>query len=242
GSLLRHRGQGAADRQARLLGDGKPALAPALVLAGAGVVLGGALALRLAGVDAVAGDHRHLLQLVLWNGVGLGVGGGAEETGDGCAEKQGAMHEVLRGVARFEPRETVSGAPACSPVGPPGRYILPVGVTLRPFGQTLPGMASPEPSGKPLEEAPAPLGPSPGRSAEDRLLLARIAAGDEKAFLSLVEHNHRAMVRVALSYVPSEAIAEEVVQEAWIGILQGISKFEGRCPLRAWMFRILVNC
>jgi RNA polymerase sigma-70 factor, ECF subfamily len=50
------------------------------------------------------------------------------------------------------------------------------------------------------------------------------------------------MVRVALSYVPSEAIAEEVVQEAWIGILQGIGKFEGRCPLRSWMFRILVNC
>src|SRR5499433_494432 len=103
-------------------------------------------------------------------------------------------------------------------------------------------MASPEPSGKTLEEPPVPPGSSPGLSAEDRLVLQRIAAGDEKAFLALVERNHRAMVRVALSYVPSEAIAEEVVQEAWIGILQGISKFEGRCPLRAWMFRILINC
>jgi len=103
-------------------------------------------------------------------------------------------------------------------------------------------MASPEPSGKTLEEPPVPPGSSPGLSAEDRLVLQRIAAGDEKAFLALVERNHRAMVRVALSYVPSEAIAEEVVQEAWIGIVQGIAKFEGRCPLRAWMFRILVNC
>ena len=50
------------------------------------------------------------------------------------------------------------------------------------------------------------------------------------------------MVRVAMNYVSSEGVAEEVVQEAWVGILQGLDKFEGRCPLRAWMFRILVNC
>src|SRR6516225_346239 len=100
-------------------------------------------------------------------------------------------------------------------------------------------MASAEPSGKTLEESPAPIGPAAVLSAEDRLLLQRITSGDEKAFLTLVERNQRAMVRVALSYVPSEAVAEEVVQEAWIGILQGISKFEGRCPLRSWMFRIL---
>ena len=103
-------------------------------------------------------------------------------------------------------------------------------------------MASAEPSGKTLEESPAPIGPAAVLSAEDRLLLQRITSGDEKAFLTLVERNQRTMVRVALSYVPSEAVAEEVVQEAWIGILQGISKFEGRCPLRSWMFRILVNC
>ena len=79
-------------------------------------------------------------------------------------------------------------------------------------------------------------------SPEDRAVLERLRSGDERAFLAMVERNHRAMVRVALGYVASEAVAEEVVQEAWIGILQGLDKFEGRCPLRAWMFRILINC
>jgi len=79
-------------------------------------------------------------------------------------------------------------------------------------------------------------------SAADRELVDRLRAGDERTFLGLVEKNHRAMVRAAMGYVASEAIAEEVVQEAWVGILQGLDKFEGRCPLRAWMFRILVNC
>jgi RNA polymerase sigma-70 factor (ECF subfamily) len=79
-------------------------------------------------------------------------------------------------------------------------------------------------------------------SVEDRLLVEHLRSGDERTFLTMVERNHRAMMRVAMGYVSSEAVAEEVVQEAWIGILQGLDKFEGRCPLRAWMFRILVNC
>src|SRR3974390_1475537 len=80
-----------------------------------------------------------------------------------------------------------------------------------------------------------------GLSPEDRALVKRLRSGDERAFLTIVERNHRAMMRVARGYVSSEAVAEEVVQEAWIGILQGLNKFEGRCPLRAWMVRILVT-
>ncbi|HSP19922.1 MAG TPA: sigma factor, partial [Myxococcaceae bacterium] len=79
-------------------------------------------------------------------------------------------------------------------------------------------------------------------SAEDQALVERLRSGDEIAFLTVVEKNHRSMVRIAMNYVSSEGVAEEVVQEAWVGILQGLGKFEGRCPLRAWMFRILVNC
>lgn len=89
--------------------------------------------------------------------------------------------------------------------------------------------------------APQAGGPS-ALSAEDQALVERLRVGDEPAFLALVERNHRSMVRVAMGHVRSEAVAEEVVQEAWVGILQGLDKFEGRCPLRAWMFRILINC
>ena len=98
-------------------------------------------------------------------------------------------------------------------------------------------------SGGSFEEPDAPQGGALSLlSAEDRALVERLRAGDERTFLEVVETNHRTMVRVAMGYVSSEAVAEEVVQEAWVGILQGLDKFEGRCPLRAWMIRILVNC
>ncbi len=98
-------------------------------------------------------------------------------------------------------------------------------------------------SGGPADEPDATQGGALSvLSPEDREAVERLRSGDERTFLFLVEKNHRAMVRVAMGYVASEAIAEEVVQEAWVGILQGLAKFEGRCPLRAWMFRILVNC
>jgi RNA polymerase sigma-70 factor (ECF subfamily) len=82
--------------------------------------------------------------------------------------------------------------------------------------------------------------PCSGRT-EDLRLVAAIRAGDEQAFLSLVERHHRAMVRLAGAYVPPGA-AEEVTQEAWIGVVKGLHKFEGRSSLKAWIFRILINC
>jgi RNA polymerase sigma-70 factor, ECF subfamily len=104
-------------------------------------------------------------------------------------------------------------------------------------------MPAPVSSGDSFEAPDGPqVHPLPLLSAEDRALVERLRSGDERAFLGVVQKNHRAMVRVAMGYVSCEAVAEEVVQEAWIGILQGLDKFEGRCPLRAWMFRILANC
>ena len=50
-----------------------------------------------------------------------------------------------------------------------------------------------------------------------------------------------AMLRVARMYVSSHAVAEEVVQEAWLGIIRGLDRFEGRSSLRTWMYRIVAN-
>jgi RNA polymerase sigma-70 factor (ECF subfamily) len=72
--------------------------------------------------------------------------------------------------------------------------------------------------------------------------VAALCAGDEAAFLALVQRHHAAMVRVALAYVGSRAIAEEAAQEAWLGVVKGISRFEGRSSLKSWIFQILVNC
>lgn len=59
--------------------------------------------------------------------------------------------------------------------------------------------------------------------------------------MALVERHQGPMLRIARMYVSSGAVAEEVVQEAWLGILQGLDGFEGRSSLRTWMYRILVN-
>jgi RNA polymerase sigma-70 factor (ECF subfamily) len=72
-------------------------------------------------------------------------------------------------------------------------------------------------------------------------LIEALRAGDERAFVELVDRYHASMVRVASSFVPSRAVAEEVVQDTWLGVLRGIGRFEGRSSLKTWIFRILVN-
>jgi RNA polymerase sigma-70 factor (ECF subfamily) len=71
--------------------------------------------------------------------------------------------------------------------------------------------------------------------------LAALRAGDEAAFLALVRRHNAAMVRVAQIYVGSRSIAEEVAQEAWVGVLKGLDRFEGRSSLKTWLFRIVTN-
>lgn len=75
----------------------------------------------------------------------------------------------------------------------------------------------------------------------DADLVRRLQAGDEQAFVSLVESYHAAMVALAMHFVPSRAVAEEVAQDAWLGVVRGIHRFEGRSSLKTWLFRILVN-
>jgi RNA polymerase sigma-70 factor, ECF subfamily len=81
--------------------------------------------------------------------------------------------------------------------------------------------------------------PVPERT-EDQLV-ARLRAGEEEAFALLVERHHAGMVRVALGYVRTRAVAEEVAQDAWIGFLRGLDGFEGRSSLRTWLYRIVIN-
>jgi RNA polymerase sigma-70 factor, ECF subfamily len=77
--------------------------------------------------------------------------------------------------------------------------------------------------------------------ADDHPLVERLRAGDEEAFMDLVARWSPSMLRVARMYVPTQAVAEDVVQETWLGVLNGIDRFEGRSSLRTWVFSILVN-
>ena len=78
-------------------------------------------------------------------------------------------------------------------------------------------------------------------SPADLAVVDRLRAGDETTFMMLVEEHQAAMLRIARMYVSSHAVAEEVVQEAWLGIVKGLDAFEGRSSLRTWMYRIVAN-
>jgi RNA polymerase sigma-70 factor (ECF subfamily) len=77
--------------------------------------------------------------------------------------------------------------------------------------------------------------------ADEAALVDRLRSGDEAVFSELVRAQGPAMLRVATLFVRNRAVAEEIVQEAWLGVLTGIGRFEGRSSLRTWLFRILTN-
>jgi RNA polymerase sigma-70 factor (ECF subfamily) len=75
----------------------------------------------------------------------------------------------------------------------------------------------------------------------EQLLVQSLKAGDESAFASLVDEYSAALLGVAMGYVGSRAVAEEVVQETWLGVINGLDRFEGRSSLKTWIFKILTN-
>lgn len=83
--------------------------------------------------------------------------------------------------------------------------------------------------------------PDAATSHEDDQLVAALRRGEESAFAELIDRHSPALLRVAETYVPSRAVAEEVVQETWIAVMRGVDRFEGRSSLKTWIFRILAN-
>jgi RNA polymerase sigma-70 factor (ECF subfamily) len=76
---------------------------------------------------------------------------------------------------------------------------------------------------------------------KEQAAVEALRRGDEEAFARLVARHHASLRRVARLYVANAAIADEVVQDTWLGVIQGIWAFEGRSSLKTWIFRILVN-
>jgi RNA polymerase sigma-70 factor (ECF subfamily) len=72
-------------------------------------------------------------------------------------------------------------------------------------------------------------------------LVAALQRRDESAFTDVVRRSHGALLRLALVHHPSRAVAEEIVQDTWLAVIQGIDRFEGRASFQTWLFRILVN-
>ena len=76
---------------------------------------------------------------------------------------------------------------------------------------------------------------------DDGSVIEALRRGDEGAFARLVDDYHARLSRIARFYVPNGAVADEVVQDTWLGVIQGIWAFEGRSSLKTWIFRILIN-
>jgi RNA polymerase sigma-70 factor, ECF subfamily len=85
------------------------------------------------------------------------------------------------------------------------------------------------------------LGRGTAAEQDDSALVEQLREGDEEAFATLIDRHQASMLRVARLYVRDAAAAEEVVQETWLAVLNGIDSFEGRSSLKTWIFRILAN-
>lgn len=79
-----------------------------------------------------------------------------------------------------------------------------------------------------------------GTDAEQQLI-ASLRGGDEEAFDELVTRHHSALIRMAMGYVADREVAEEVVQDTWMAVIEGLGRFEGRSSLRTWIFGIMIH-
>ena len=90
-------------------------------------------------------------------------------------------------------------------------------------------------------EAASDSGAAQVVAPDDGSVIDALRRGDEGAFARLVDQYHPSLRRVARLYIANRAIADEVVQDTWLGVIQGIWAFEGRSSLKTWIFRILIN-
>ena len=75
----------------------------------------------------------------------------------------------------------------------------------------------------------------------DAELVERLRTGDEATFARLIDAYSAPLLRLAVTFVQSPAVAEEVVQETWMAVVTGIGRFEGRSSVKTWLFKILTN-
>ncbi|WP_437509169.1 RNA polymerase sigma factor [Sorangium sp. So ce1099] len=126
--------------------------------------------------------------------------------------------------------------------GADGIAAAPAQAAQRALADTGPGLAAGAPDDAASSAASAGAGPaaSSAAPADDTALVRRLLAGDEEAFERLVTQLHTPMLRLART-IAGPAGAQEVVQETWAAVFDGLVRFEGRSSLKTWVFRILTN-
>lgn len=99
----------------------------------------------------------------------------------------------------------------------------------------------PEQLGRPLSPENQSLFIGTEATNAEQSLLVRLRRGEEGAFDEVVTKHHGALIRMAMGYVGDREVAEEVVQDTWMAVIQGLSRFEGRSSLRTWIFGIMIH-
>ena len=94
---------------------------------------------------------------------------------------------------------------------------------------------------RPSFSQPAPSTKGTGITKVEQQLITRLRAGNEGAFDELVSKHHGAMIRMVMGYVADREVAEEVVQDTWMAVIESLDRFEGRSSLRTWIFGILIH-
>jgi RNA polymerase sigma-70 factor (ECF subfamily) len=87
----------------------------------------------------------------------------------------------------------------------------------------------------------SPASTSSGLTKAEDTLIARLRHGDEGAFDELVNQHHGMLIRMAMGYVADREVAEEVVQDTWMAVIESLNRFEGRSSLRTWICGILIH-
>lgn len=93
---------------------------------------------------------------------------------------------------------------------------------------------------KDYQPVPGPSHPTANPGTE-RDLVAALRRRDETAYRVMVRRYTPLMLRLARPHVPSQAIAEDVVQDTWMAVLLGIDAFQCRSRFTTWLMRILLN-
>ena len=81
----------------------------------------------------------------------------------------------------------------------------------------------------------------PTVTGDDGAVIAALRSGDEGAFVTFAVAHQAMLLRLARMWVQNDALAEEVVQETWLTMLESVERFEGRSALKTWLCGILVN-
>ena len=78
-------------------------------------------------------------------------------------------------------------------------------------------------------------------SREEQKLIQRIQAGERRAFEELLDAYEARVYRLALRFTGTVADAEDVTQEIFLGVYNGLRRFRGDSALGTWIYRVAMN-